>query len=565
MSFKNLSLTGKVVSLLLLLAVLSFGAILYASSQMTAINAVGTNIIEGPAPAIANLARSNRLLRQVEIGIYRLLVGQTPEEDAAANRLIEQVLKDYKTRTDLIKAEAPAFAPDMERVVERVKQTMDGDCGEVMRAAAAARSAEDIARVGQVMRTTCSPKIDDLANSTTGINKRLTAAMEAENAAATALANRTAWMVTVGMGLGTLLVVLLAVLITRRFIVAPVTDSMNVMSALGHGNLDVEVPHADRHDEVGAIAKSLVGLRGQLQEAARMRAAQAEAEEKSKAQILRRSKLAEEFVTHMQQLVAGFVHSSGDVATAARNLSATAEETSRQAQAVAAASEEASTNVQTVASASEEMAASVREINGQVAHSASVADMAFTEAETSNAHIGNLAKAAVDIGEVLDLIREIAAQTNLLALNATIEAARAGDAGKGFAVVATEVKQLADQTAKATDEIASKIREIREATDSTVTSMAEIMRVITTIKETATAIAGAMEQQGVATSEIAQNCQQAAAGTSEVAQNITGVGQAAETTGSSSAELLGLSNGLSTQASDLRNVVDAFVKDLAAA
>ncbi|MDQ0506608.1 methyl-accepting chemotaxis protein [Xanthobacter agilis] len=565
MSFKHWPLTLKVVSLLLLLAIFSFGAIIYASLQMTAINAVGTAIIEGPAPAIANLARTNRLLRQVEIGIWRLIAGHTPEEDADAKQLIEQVLKDYRTRTDLIQAEAPAFAAEMEQLVQKVQSTMAGDCGSVMREAATATTADEIARVDQVMRTTCSPKIDALANATTGINKKLTATMEAENAAAVALAHQTAWLLTIGMAVGTVLVIGLAVLITRRSIVAPVTDSMSVMTALGHGELEVQVPHTDRRDEVGAIANALVELRAKLQEAARQRIAQAEAEAVAKAQIVRRSKLAEDFVSRIQNLVAGFVHSSSDVADAARNLSATAEETSRQAQAVAAASEQASTNVQTVASASEEMAASVREINGQVAHSAAVADTAFLEAKTSNTHIGALSKAAVDIGDVLGLIKDIAAQTNLLALNATIEAARAGEAGRGFAVVASEVKQLAEQTAKATDEISDKIAEIRQATDSTVDSMAEIIRVITTIKETATAIAGAVEEQGVATAEIAQNCQQAATGTSEVAQNITGVGQAAEMTGGASTQLMTLSTGLSAQASDLRVVVDTFVKDLAAA
>ncbi|MFG1401796.1 methyl-accepting chemotaxis protein [Xanthobacter sediminis] len=565
MSFKNWSLTLKVVSLLLLLAILSFGAILYASFQMTVINAVGTAIIEGPAPAAANLARTNRLLRQVDIGLYRLIVADTPAKDEEATQLIEKALEDYKSRVELIKAETPEFAAEMDQLLQRVKGTMAAECGTILRQARTAASAEEIARLGETMRTTCSPKLDALADATTGINKRLTASMEAQHAAATALAHRTAWLLVVGMALGTLAVIALAVFITRRSIVGPVKESMDVMAALGHGSLEVSVPHADRHDEVGAIAKSLVDLRGQLQEAARVRAAQAEAETAAKAQILRRGKLAEEFVAHMQQLVSAFVHSSGEVADAARNLSATAEETSRQAQAVAAASEQASTNVQTVASASEEMAASVREINGQVAHSATVADTAFQEAETSNGHIGALAKAAVDIGEVLDLIKDIAAQTNLLALNATIEAARAGDAGKGFAVVASEVKQLAEQTAKATDEISSKISEIRDATDSTVKSMAEIVRVITTIKETATAIAGAVEEQGVATSEIAHNCQQAASGTSEVAQNITGVGQAANMTGSASSQLMGLSGGLSAQANELREAVDTFMKDLAAA
>jgi methyl-accepting chemotaxis protein len=166
---------------------------------------------------------------------------------------------------------------------------------------------------------------------------------------------------------------------------------------------------------------------------------------------------------------------------------------------------------------------------------------------------------------VVNLINGIAGQTNLLALNATIEAARAGEAGKGFAVVASEVKQLAAQTAKATEVISSKVTEIQQATDGTVKSMNEIVRVISNIKEIAASIAGAVEEQGAATTEIARNCQQAAQGANQVTQNISGVGQAAEMTGTASTQLMDLSTGLSGQAIDLKRVVEGFVRDLNAA
>jgi len=329
--------------------------------------------------------------------------------------------------------------------------------------------------------------------------------------------------------------------------------------------LDVTIAGAERRDEFGAMAQSLETLRGQLREAERMRREQTAREEGERRQLARREGLANTFVGRMQNLAAGFAQSSGEVADAARNLSATAEETSRQAQAVAAAAEQAASNVQTVAASAEEMAASVREINSQVVHSAQVADTAFTEAESSNTRIGALAEAASAIGDVINLIKGIADQTNLLALNATIEAARAGEAGKGFAVVAAEVKQLANQTAKATDDIGAKVGEIQLATDGSVRSMTEIVRVIANIKDIASSIAGAVDEQGTATTEIARNCQQAATGTHQVTENISGVGHAAEMTGTASTQLMTLSDGLSGQAADLRNVVETFVRDFAAA
>ncbi|MFG1477191.1 cache domain-containing protein [Xanthobacter sp. V4C-4] len=370
--------------------------------------------------------------------------------------------------------------------------------------------------------------------------------------------------------LGLVIVAVLAVLGAAAFFFSrSITRPLDALSAdlraIGDGDLGVEIATAARTDEVGAIGKSVVYMRDRMREGERLKREQATHEIAERNVLARRETLATAFVARMQQLAAGFAGSSSEVADAAKNLSATAEQTSQQANVVAGAAEEATANVETVAASSEEMAASIREISSQVAHSVQIADTAFTEAETSNARIAELAAAAAAIGDVINLIRSIADQTNLLALNATIEAARAGEAGRGFAVVAEEVKELAHQTARATEDIGAKIAEIQQATDSSVKSMGGIAQVISTIKEIASAISGAVEQQSAATAEIAHNCQRAATGTHQVMQNISGVGQAAGMTGAASTQLMALSSGLSGQAVELRKVVDTFVADFAAA
>jgi methyl-accepting chemotaxis protein len=246
-------------------------------------------------------------------------------------------------------------------------------------------------------------------------------------------------------------------------------------------------------------------------------------------------------------------------------LSATAEQTSMQASAVSSASEEASSNVQTVAAAADELAASIAEILRQVSDSTKVADKAVHDARRTNDQMQQLEGAAQKIGEVVGLITTIANQTNLLALNATIEAARAGEAGKGFAVVASEVKNLASQTARATDEIGSQIKAIQATTGAAVREIGAICDTIVKMGEIATAIASAVEEQGAATQEIARNVQQAAHGTEEVSKNVAGVTQSAGETGSAASQVLGSAEDLARQSEVLRDKVDGFLATLRSA
>jgi Protoglobin/Methyl-accepting chemotaxis protein (MCP) signalling domain len=251
--------------------------------------------------------------------------------------------------------------------------------------------------------------------------------------------------------------------------------------------------------------------------------------------------------------------------TTANVLAANAEESSRQTTSVASASEQASANVQTVATAAEQLSSSVAEISRQVTTSSKIAGQAVDQAHNTTDAMRGLTETAAKIGNVVKLIEDIASQTNLLALNATIEAARAGDAGRGFAVVAAEVKNLASQTAKATEVIREQITSVQDATKGSVTAIEEIAATIVSVNEIAGTIASAVEQQGAATQEIARNVQEAAKGTQEVSANIGGVGQAVVETGHVATEVLAAAEGLTQQSDTLRGQIEDFFNTVRAA
>ena len=276
------------------------------------------------------------------------------------------------------------------------------------------------------------------------------------------------------------------------------------------------------------------------------------------------AKIAEGFGASMESVANGLSGAAGELIEDAQTMSSAAEETSRQSSVVAAAAEEASVNVQTVASAAEELSASISEISRQVAESSKITIQAVEDAGRTNAQIKDLADASNAIGEVIRLISEIASQTNLLALNATIEAARAGEAGKGFAVVASAVKNLASQTARATEEISSKIAEMQAATETSVHAVESIGRTIGHINEISTGIASAVEEQGAATQEISRNVQEASAGTSEVSANVSGISEAAAHTGRAATRVRDISGRINDGVGTLRGEVGRFLSDLKA-
>ena len=378
---------------------------------------------------------------------------------------------------------------------------------------------------------------------------------------------RSVWTILVVATVGGLAIgVAIALFIGSRLLSRPLVRVSQTLQKLADGDLDVQLEVRRTADEVGDLWNSTEQLLGELQSAERMRAEQAETTqrlEEEKRGAMR--SLAEQF----DRDVSGVVRTVAEAVTLlernAASMSASADETSRQSTIVAAAAEQATSNVQTAASAAEEMAASVREIGSQVATAARIAGEATTQATGTAEVVRGLAASAARIGQVVNLITDIASQTNLLALNATIEAARAGDAGRGFAVVAQEVKTLAEQTSKATDEISSQIAAVQGATNEVVRAIEGISGTIRRIDEISTAISTSIDEQGAATGEIAQNVAQAAQGTQEVSSSISNVSAAAANTGRVSSDIVHAASDLSNQAQRLRSQVDIFVDRVRAA
>ncbi|WP_346295224.1 methyl-accepting chemotaxis protein [Rhodopseudomonas sp. P1] len=542
-----------------------------AANQLTterSINAVNARADAQQMVADHGL-EANVALRRMQLAAAEIRLASTPAQIDSALTALHDARETIDRGISTAVAQI-ADGADKERLrsIGALTTQYDGAMNEVGKLAKAGQSGAsdaDKAKRDQLVSQAHSVATQALGLMGEAVERAEKAAKATKTQAADELfsANR----INFALGMVVMISLVISMVFTFFGISRPLMRLNGALDKMAGGQLDVEIPGAARGDEIGDIAKTVVVIRENADHRAREEAEQKAHQDEVAAQQRKQEmqKLADAFEGAVGRIVEAVSSASTELEASASKMAHTAEEAEKLTAAVAGASEIATSNVQSVASATEEMASSIHEISRQVQDSSRIASSAVQQANKTNDRINQLATAAQRIGDVVDLINTIAGQTNLLALNATIEAARAGEAGRGFAVVAAEVKALAEQTAKATDEISQQISGMQAATEESVSAIKEIGTTIGQMSEISSAIASAVEQQGSATQEISRNVQQAAQGTMQVSANIADVERGAAETGQSSSQVLAAARSLSTDSAQLKTEVARFLSSVRAA
>ncbi len=561
MDLSRFSISVRILGVIIMMSLLVLFVSAFAGMRLMKVDDVYSDLLDSEARAMVELARANRSIIAVGRQTYKL-IAQTDDK-----RMQDAVDAAAKNREAVFASldEAIKLMPEQASTIADLRTRFD----EVMRAYDQIKplglaNRNDEAMV--ILNEKFDPKLDSLRDDTIKLTELIRKTVDDDSAALTQNSIFSRNLIYTLTGVGLLIFGGLAFYIARFTIAGPIRHLTDAMTSVAGGNLTLSVPGLGRGDEIGKLAGALETFKAnavrarELEEEAKL--AEKRAEEERRRLMM---KMADGFEASVKSVVSLVASAATELNANAQSLAAGAEQARSQTSIVSAATEQTSANVQTVAASAEQMTSSISEITRQVGTSANIARAAAERAEGTNNTIQELAREADAIGAVVKLIAEIAGQTNLLALNATIEAARAGDAGKGFAVVASEVKNLASQTAKATEDISARINSIQLATNNAVTATLEVTRTIAEINHIATAIAAAVEEQDAATREIARNVQQAAVGTQEIANNIAGVQATTQGASSSAESVLDAAGSLSREAETLRREVDGFISRVRAA
>ena len=560
----QLSIRNKITIVIALLLLGMTGMGLLAVSRMQSINARAVEIQSIWLPSVQALGELRTGVMNYRSVLRGHLLSETAEGKAAAEQRLEaQIQRNNRTRQTYEKL--IGSAEERETYAKWAKE-WDAYKAIAQQIMALSRSAgsgfpREAIKLNEDKAIPQGQAADKLLETNVELNNK--GAKEAGDAATNEY-NSAFMLLAVILGISAVLGIGIGIYLVRD-VSSGIASIVKPMQALGAGDLSAVVPHQGMKTEIGSMGDALqVFKQALIDKKAADAAAMVEAEAK-----IERGRRVDGITSNFEAMIGEIVETVSSASTeleaSAGTLTVTAERSQALATVVAAASEEASTNVQSVASATEEMASSVNEISRQVQESATIASQAVEQARKTNDRVGELAKAAARIGDVVELINTIAGQTNLLALHATIEAARAGEAGRGFAVVASEVKALAEQTAKATGEISTQISGIQAATQESVSAIQEIGTTIGRMSEISSTIASAVEEQGAATQEISRNVQQAAQGTMQVSANITDVQRGASETGSASSQVLSAAQSLSSDSNRLKTEVGKFLSAVRAA